>query len=252
MGQAIDKDQMRSKRRILIFVLVVAVLGGLGWVFVRGQEPAEPVYQGKKLSEWLDNYWIEGHGNIEEQQVLMQSTNAEVDKIVRKIGTNAIPPLLWMLKASEPSGFFELKRWFRDYFNPSYKITPAFVKNIHAVMAFRALGASASNAVPALVDIYDRDISESSRFSVLRALDGIHAPASAAVPLLTRELSRKDARSSRYETARLLESYGSDAKSAFPALLNVYHDQSDPLARTAAYMALQAIDPEAAEKAGVK
>ena len=45
---------MGKRRRILLAFLLVALIGGLGWLVLR---PREPAYQGKRLSVWLEQYW---------------------------------------------------------------------------------------------------------------------------------------------------------------------------------------------------
>src|SRR5260370_39597349 len=58
---------MGTKRGFLIAILVVALLGGLVWMLSR---PAEPAYQGKPLSAWLEQYsesyveWPPGSGSL--------------------------------------------------------------------------------------------------------------------------------------------------------------------------------------------
>src|SRR4051794_14604993 len=46
-------DAMRTKCRILLPVLCISILGGIAWSALR---TVEPVYQGRALSGWLEEY----------------------------------------------------------------------------------------------------------------------------------------------------------------------------------------------------
>src|SRR5215469_11736120 len=68
------------------WVVLLALLGGLAWEVLRTKDPPEPVYQGKRLGEWLAGY---------------NGPSPETDEVVRRLGTNAIPTLLRMLRAKD-------------------------------------------------------------------------------------------------------------------------------------------------------
>src|SRR5712692_65128 len=77
---------MGKKRGLLLAVLSVAFLGGVFWMLSR---PTEPTYQGKPLSAWLNEFdgW---------------DTNQAASAAFRKMGTNAIPALLKIIKSGDP------------------------------------------------------------------------------------------------------------------------------------------------------
>src|SRR6185503_6855480 len=96
---------MKNKRYTLYAFLAVVVLGGLCWVVLRGPtKPPEPVYQGKRLSEWLDVLGALPHSNAE------RASREAAATALRQMGTNAIPSLLWMARARDS----ELRRRFID------------------------------------------------------------------------------------------------------------------------------------------
>ena len=73
---------MRNKRRILVTVLLVVVLGGLAWEVLL---PREPVYQGRPLRAWLHDLdtSIKERLPIEQVRVLMaekQKKREEAEK----------------------------------------------------------------------------------------------------------------------------------------------------------------------------
>ena len=152
-----------------------------------------------------------------------------------------------------------------------------------AATAFHALGTTASNAVPQLIQIYRDKISLDSqggcaealgwigpasseaipdlmsaatnsdknlRAVAVEALGNIHAKPELVLPLLTQSLQDSSIRV-RFNAVSSLAGFGSEAKPAVPALAQLLTDPL-PSIRTNAANALKAIDPEAAAKAGVK
>ena len=160
MGQAMDQDRVRNNRRIFVVALAAAMFCGLAWVVLR--EPPEPVYKGKKLSQWLEGIpdWTSLHTRYD--------TNDE--DAIRHIGTNAIPTLLRMLRERDPVWKTRLLTLANRLPSLNVNPEPALSHNMAAGTALGILGANASNAAPALVKTYDENISGSSRYSALDAL----------------------------------------------------------------------------------
>ena len=78
-------------------IIVVVLL--LGWLVFRPTEPKEPSYQGRKLSEWIDE-WAETTWKITPS--LDDKATSQAAKVaVKVIGTNALPILLEWLKAKD-------------------------------------------------------------------------------------------------------------------------------------------------------
>lgn len=274
---------MRKWLRIMFIVLLVAGACVVAWNVRPSKEP-EPTYRGKALSVWLDDYWLVSHGDPQEE-VLMAKTNQAVDTVVRQIGTNAIPTLFRMLIATD-SPFRKLANLARDhgvYNNFNFNSTPAIAQNIHAGMGFRALGADAKDAVPRLINMYNRRQDANSQEIVALALGGIGPPASNAVPSLLRALANTGSFGVPYYSLRALgeihaepekvvpvmikllkdpdvnvrmmsilnlQAFGTEARQAVPALVELLTDQGVDTRKHAA-QALRAIDAEAAAKAGV-
>jgi HEAT repeat protein len=162
-------------------------------------------------------------------------------------------------------------------------------QHAQAAIAFEVLGSSASDAVPVLVQIFEKDTSgvtiksdwASSSTAAVFALGFIGPAAESAVPSLVRHTADTNAMVRAYACMALgkihaqpelavpalvkclddpasenqamfaLGQFGMDAKAAFPKLLRM-RDTNQPGVRTPATSALIAIDPEAAAKAGIK
>ncbi|EEF61170.1 HEAT repeat domain-containing protein [Pedosphaera parvula] len=163
---------MRKRFCTLLATLGVAVIVGVAWLVVR--TPAEPVYQGKRLRVWLQNY----AGTRQARQ--------EADAAVRQIGTNAIPTLLGMLHAYDAPLKIKLLTWASSHRILGFRYTNPSVFNEQAFMGFQALGPDAACAVPKLIKLLDQNVSGSSKIYTTRTLAVIGPEAKEAVPLLLR------------------------------------------------------------------
>jgi HEAT repeat protein len=245
------------------WVVLFAVLGGLAWLVLRSKEPPEPVYQGKRLSEWLTGY---------------NGSSPETHEALRRMGTNAIPTLLRMLRAKDSKATTWFMGLARKQHVIKFEYTNAYQRNARAALAFDSLGALANEAVPELIEIFEQNISAHSqsytawslggtrsakaiptllrgttntylatRCNAISALAKIHAEPELVVPALTKFLKDPDRRV-RAITITSLALFGSDAK---PAVSDLTQSLNDPSVRTLAKYALSQIDPEAAAKLGL-
>ena len=132
---------MRKQVRVPLAFLLVTLISAIVWKeFCDG----EPTYQGKRLSAWLKSF-DSGAPDAE--------TDLAADA-VRHIGTNALPTLLAMIQSKDSR--WELFVEQVDLRQPLIRIPlkkAAFTRRRRAVSAFRALGASAKPAVPALAHV---------------------------------------------------------------------------------------------------
>ena len=298
--------------RVAIIALLLAALGVLAWQMIRPGNP-EPIYQGKPLSFWLEAY-DPGNHNLAHPNGPAPPTYAQADAAIRHMGTSAIPILLQMLQRDSKFRnaivqFLQKQHVVKIRYTPDYP-------NLKALNGFRALGPAASNAVPRLIALFDRDPSpfpqtavptifgeigpaagqaiptllraashtnEIVRNNAIFALSQIHSEPTQVVPVLIKCLN-DPVLEVRSQAARALGAYGKDAESAVPALIELWRKEPSEaisgmqgrttfntmvvlswgpsLAGSAgpglgvitnpAQEALKAIDPEAAEKAGVK
>src|SRR5438445_2370724 len=133
---------MGKKHGILLAVLFVALLGGLVWMLSR---PTEPVYQGKPLRAWLDefNFWS-------------GDTNEAAFVAFREMGTNPIPALLKSIQSGDPPFerlIFELNR--RQSLI-HFRLRDTQPQRFAASFALYAMGAKAKRALPALTNLLFR------------------------------------------------------------------------------------------------
>jgi hypothetical protein len=237
---------MKKRNRILPIGLLAVILGGIGWLALRQSQP-EPSYQGKPLSFWLAASRGLGPPG---------PSVGEADTAIRQIGTNAVPTLLRMLQLRDSKFkvtifmLLQKQHVIRIPYAPSNP-------NIRALWGFQTLGATASNAVPQLIELFDRDPSPFPQQAVPAILGNIGPAAGEAVPMLSRaithtnELVRNNAIFAfvqihagsevvvpvlikclndpsalvRAHAARALGALGEDAQSAIPALLELWRKE---------------------------
>ncbi len=205
---------MGKKRRILVAALGLAAVGGLTWeVFLR-PEP-EPVYQGKSLTAWLRQAQEPGPKSQEERQVLRDA--------VARIGTNAVPSLLRMLRARDSALTRKLVGLARRQHVITIPFEPAYKINDRTAFAFEVLGAQAKDAVPGLIKIYEHNYSGSSRYNTIYALGAIGPDAEAAVPLLLAEATETNTPDQQSLSRRAVAIYAlgrihAESQLAVPAL----------------------------------
>jgi HEAT repeat protein len=264
---------VRKRYRTLLVVLLVAVVGGVMWQVLRPRE-TEPVYNGKPLSVWLAGYTAPSSNGVR---------HIQADDAVSHIETNAIPALLKMLRAKDSAFTHSVLRLARKQHFITIRYVSDVEQNLQALFAFKKLSASARVAVPAMAEILNQNISESSqratatalgligpsagqavpallkamnntnhltRNAYIHVLGQIHAEPGLVVPAVMKSLHDSDA-TVRSSAAETLGRFGADAKAAVPALIELLEGQDANLSWAAA-KALKKIDPEAAAKAGVK
>jgi len=138
---------MRKRVQVALAVLLVVFAGVIAWQVLRLREP---VYQGKRLSFWLER--LTGAVNRRNQN---ERDGAE--QALRHIGTNALPVLIERLTAQDG----RLKQLMTTL-GEKHKLLPFHLKSaeqrrIEAVCGYEALGPLASDQVSRLIDMLDHD-----------------------------------------------------------------------------------------------
>jgi hypothetical protein len=274
---------MPKRVQIALAVALIILAGVSAWQRLRDREP---VYQGKPLSIWLKaNQSVPARAHAPNFVAESDAQSQKADEAVRQAGTNALPTLLRMLRAKDSALKVKLMALAERQHFIKIKYTPAKERNHEAIRAFRVLGAKAKSAVPALIEIANRNISRESQSSAVAALAYIGPSAKEAAPDFLRWATNAD-RDVRFCAIAALGKTGNEPDPAVPVLVNTLHDPQ-PLFRFGALLVLRdfgpnaklavpalleflnrhddymnnrelaadvlkAIDPEAAAKAGVK
>ena len=285
---------MKNRVYLACGVLLVAAMGGLLWW--SPWEPREPIYRGRPLRAWLKAYALcpvlISQGGAEAlafpgmNQAIGRRMIAQLnaDEALRQAGTNALPTLLWMLRAEDSALKVKLVALAKRQCILRIEFTPAGTWNRAAQLGFSELGAKAQSAVPALIKAVNRSKSHNSLSGAILALGSVGPSAREAVPLLLRcsTNANKGVRGTamwalgqirtepdrvvpmlinslhdpdddiRWGAALSLRAFGPDAKLAVPALIECHKASSDATTRALVYLALNSIDPDATAKAGVK
>ena len=160
--------------------------------------PKELVIDGTPLTGWLTNYLV-GKPEL-------------ADRALAKVGTNAIPTLLWMLQQTNQT------------------------QNQAAYFAFLKLGASAQDAVPALIQIYQSRVTPFSQQTTARSIGRTGPAGNIAIPVLVRGLSSSNVLV-RCDTLLALGDLNSQPDLVVPALIKALSDPV-PKVRLFACMAL--------------
>ena len=198
---------MGKRTKIALAVVILSLSGVLAWQVLRQRDP-NPIIQGKSLKFWLENYSL---------------MSSEYDRAIKEAGTNAIPILLRMLRQRDSALKVELMALAQkqDWFEIHY--VPALERNTKAYHAFRTLGESAKAAVPKLIEIYEKGISDESKAWSARSLGSLGPAAKQAVPALLRGATN----SSAMVRSRSLEALGnihSDMNHVVPVLIKSLTD----------------------------
>jgi HEAT repeat protein len=212
-----------TKQRVVILLCAAGVCGAV-WFLAVDSRPGDPVWQGKKLSQWLQEDNGRGPGNLTD----------DARAAIRGMGTNAIPYLLMMAKETDSKLKLQLRsRLSRLKIGFINRLIPRHNEDLfRAAAGFEALGRAGAPAVPELSAILDEGGLNS--FQAVRALDAIGPP---AIPALLRALTNQ---------YRLTCSQASESLRLMPREANIpdllhYLDDPDPMVRNYAINALPGI-----------
>jgi hypothetical protein len=129
------------KRAALLGAVIVGAAVGAWWVIV----PPEPVYQGKRLSDWM--FGSSERLNREQLQTLGPGAVTWLSYQARQSRPGMGDPFL-----GEASKLTKLRVWLREKFHRDAP-TKADSVPFESVVALEALGPDAALAVPALIDV---------------------------------------------------------------------------------------------------
>jgi PBS lyase HEAT-like repeat len=172
----------------IAFAMVMA--GVLGEVVCQVVRLREPVYDGKSLSEWLEQFSGD-EGPLPQEPT--QAARAEAASAICHFGTNAIPYLLKMAAAKDSAA----KKWFLNVLAPQEFAAPLLsqpqfyrwaTKSVfgpmEALNGFKLLGPAAKDAVPGLVNVMRTSSIRRNRLLAVSALGELGPTAEEAIPAL--------------------------------------------------------------------
>jgi hypothetical protein len=265
---------VRKRFDILIASACLAILAGAAWQLL---SPHEPVYQGKRLSNWLEQFSTNHWGKFNSTE------DKEAASAIRQIGTNALPvmlklmskrdsrltqklmdflPRLWVSRRQDvlwgrrrlgATGFVALGPIARPAVPALMTLANDRDRGVryHAVYALGHLGSAAQPAVPFLIGRLT-DSSVTTRRHAMFGLAAIHLEPELVVPVMSEYASDHGADVvMRWAAIQGLGNFGAQAKAAIPVLVRLLSDQGETI-RSVATNSLPMIDREAAVQASVE
>jgi HEAT repeat protein len=205
------------KRLVRVFA-ILTILAIAALVLWRSRRDSEPMYAGKPLKFWLHQY------TSLPKSADGSELNAQASEALRSIGTNAIPTLLKMMRESDGwSSNYTLRRLalkcgFLDQLPPL-----ASDLNSEACEGLKLLGDDAKEAVPALVEIFEENISQASQVCAINALEDMGPAGGAALPAFLRATTNSNP-TIRCNTLVGLGGLSVPTEAVLPALLNALGD----------------------------
>jgi hypothetical protein len=270
----------RARRWLAIVAAALVLLVFLVWGILSQREP---VYRGKTLSDWAQQYGAKWTVN--------RAAADEAELAIRQIGTNSIPFMIDLMRASDTPLKKRLRRIVPPQWHAPLHLNDdmAKIRRLGAY-AISALGTNAPTAVPLLIDLAKTHPDPDGRYIPVFALRNIGPAAESAVPFYIQCLTNADGAirneaaqgltfipqqwqrnlphlmkyvesiKSASNTSRgwelphavqLLGQMSTNAQPAVPILLTLLNDP-DSYVREALTNSLPSIDSDAATKAGVK
>jgi hypothetical protein len=232
---------MGKKRLIIAIVPLAAILGAVAVLRLHSREP---VYEGKPLSTWLDQYasshWSNRHDLDQEAEVA-----------IRHFGTSEIPTYLQML-STRPSDFkMKLlarvpRAWVKYLHVPTtndYELSTDGIRR-HGAYGLIALGPDARPAVPTLIALLTNKVDRVRYLTVftIRCLGPI---ARDALPSVIKCLNDPDF-TIRSDASAALGTIHEDPKHVVPILLDFLEKNRDnPILRDGTEFSLGQFGPQA-------
>jgi hypothetical protein len=214
---------MKSRKLILLPVLFTGVAGVFA-ILLWNSHPAEPVYEGKSLSEWLPAF---DYANRDVPGL----SPRDASRAVRAAGTNAFPTLFRMLRATDSPLKLKLVALLKNQKQITLRITTAENLQHEAETALQLLGPQARAAEPELIKMCDENLSSGTKCAVVSVLAYSFHPSAAAIPALQRattnvDLSVRSTASNALSNLRLSNQGGYDVTGSMLTSLRAKHMQN--------------------------
>lgn len=223
---------MKTWPRISILLACAVALVALGALLLPRKPEAS--YQGRTLTEWLDDYYFDSRKRIE-----VDLPQTEAYFALSAIGTNALPTLLRWVE-HEPSPWGERLRSFAASLPPPLA-NLSFVRTLAQsghrpfawVQAFQVLGLDANGAVPELTRLLRREPAAED-LGALPALALAYIGPAGLPPLLA---AAADSHAScRINAILSFSDMGTNALPAIPLLIQCLTSTNLEVAKAATYV----------------
>ena len=212
---------MSKRRAIGVGLLCVSLFAGA--VLFALRQPSEPVWQGRTLSEWMEQHTPSSGANPP-----YGSPGWHVaDKAIKEIGTNGIPTLLRMVAATEDDLRPRLRRLAKKQRFIPIKYRHASELNREAEYAFELLGTNAASAVPGLIRIYQQARSFDSQMYAALSLGHLGKTAESALPALISNFTHTNDQV-RFYAASAVANIRANPHLVVPALRSMLKDSHRP------------------------
>jgi hypothetical protein len=206
-----DADAMKKQFRIALAILAVASLGGIAFCSGRTKEPCS---QGCTLTQWLQVYrqtypsqWIPPE--LGQPDLSFQTA----ERVVKGMGTNAIPTLLKLSQAEDSPAKLKLLTYLRRQSVIQYNYIYAEECWDLAANGFGILKEDALPAVPTLVEL-TKSKNQEIRLHVLRCLIIIKPSRDQLLPILLQACRDSDLKMRHVAMANLQELYPDEVEKA--------------------------------------
>ena len=208
---------MTQPRRILLFAVLALLLAAAGWHLYATREPS---YQGKTLSQWLEDSLRERFD--------AQTDSTAAREAIRAIGHKGIATLLRMLQAEDSPLKLKVKEWLEECPIVDFTFKPAYKSQNEGIEGFLVLGPEGRDALPAL-----KRLLQNTNYANNAALC-LAAIGPEAMPILRSGLSNQSD-CIRYFCLCGLEYAGTNAWAALPDILSCLQDSFSGIRFEAVY-----------------
>ena len=226
---------MRTKSKLLT-VAGIVFLSVVGLVVVLVVSFREPVYLGKPVSEWVEEF--DGQGDAPAAKALVQIGEKSDPWLVRMLRSRDTPlkvkVVQWLTARPNVTHYFEKQAWFKVF------MRPASVNQQAALNAVGALATEVRGTVPALAALVrDHPVSVSEP-NAIQAVNVLAEMGPDGIPPLIDALTNRSA-AVRLRAAQLLGTAPGSGTAEAATALQRCASGNDPATRAAAAEALQVI-----------
>jgi peptidoglycan/xylan/chitin deacetylase (PgdA/CDA1 family) len=210
-----------KKRRLALCLSFILVLAG---IFFAGSRSNDPVYQGKRLTEWLEDCVPYQEASDDDLSLAERAKRQRAIEAVRQIGAKALPQLIKMLR-SRPAWIYKVDDVLENYSRGRIRLVSERYPSPSqlALDGFEILGSRAEPAIPELTHLM-REVATCQEAGMALVPIG-----RAAVPALT-QLLTNSVRYVQTEALLALGDIGRPAREVTPILERIVTNSVHPLA----------------------